>query len=253
MMKLLILMIQLMSRIPIPVQVHFDQEDLGKGNVYFPLIGGVMGLLLAGVYWVGSYLYQPTGLLVPILIVAAYLWISGGLHMDGISDTFDGLWSNRSQERMLEIMKDSRLGVFGALSLILTILLQVGTLHRLQGLPETYQWLILIPVLGRYGAVFGNFISSYARNDGMGKHFIEKCGIREWLITSLYVILGVFWLVGIWGIIAVGIVLVFTYFFTRWVHSKIGGITGDVIGAVIELNQLVVLLYVVALVEKIYT
>lgn len=252
-MKLFILMTQLMTRIPIPVQVNFNEEDLGKGNIYFPLIGGVMGLFLAGVYWLGSYLYQPTGLLVPILIVVAYLWISGSLHMDGISDTFDGLWSNRSRERMLEIMKDSRLGVFGALSLILTILLQLATLQRLQGLPETYRWLILIPALGRYGAVFGNSISSYARNDGMGKHFIEECGIGEWLIASLYVIPVVFWLVGVWGIIALGIVLFFTYFFTRWVHSKIGGITGDVIGAVIELNQLIVLMYVVALVEKIYT
>ncbi|MCK4261320.1 MAG: adenosylcobinamide-GDP ribazoletransferase [Halanaerobiales bacterium] len=244
-MKNLILMTQLMTRIPIPIPVDFKNEELGKGNVYFPFIGAIIGVILAIVYSLVFYLFGD-GFLRGILVMVAYLWASGGLHMDGISDTFDGLWSNRSRERMLEIMKDSRLGVYGTLILIVTMLTLVGTVQELQG---QWQWLILAPMLGRYGCVVGNAISKYAREDGMGKYFIQNCGIRELLLASLYTWPLTFIISGVSGLIVLVFVMAFTYLFTRWVQNKIGGITGDVIGAVIELNQLLVLLFAVAVIN----
>lgn len=163
--------------------------------------------------------------------------------MDGVSDTFDGLWSNRSPERILEIMKDSRLGTFGALGLMLTAFIQIAGWQEISG---HWSWFILVPMLGRYGCVFGNAISRYARPDGMGKYFVEDCGLREWGLASLYTGPIVFYFGGFLGIGAMAGVLLFTYVFTRWVQKKIGGITGDIIGAVIELNQLLVLLFLAA-------
>ncbi len=243
-MKNFILMIQLMTRIPIPIAVDFKNEDLGKGNIYFPLIGAVIGLILALAYNVGFYLFNE-GFLQGLIVVIAYLWASGGLHMDGVSDTFDGLWSNRSRERMLEIMKDSRLGVYGVLILIITLLTQLGTVQRLQG---QWYWLVLAPMLARYGCVVGNAISKYAREDGMGKYFIQDCGLRELVIASLYTWPLAFLIGQVKALIALILVIAFTYLFTRWVQNKIGGITGDIIGAVIELNQLLVLLFAVAII-----
>lgn len=241
-MRRLILMIQFMTRIPLPVRVDFRDEDLGKGNIYFPLIGILIGLLMAAGGWAAGRLFGP-GMLTAIFTVAVYIWASGGLHLDGITDTFDGLWSNRPPERILEIMKDSRIGTFGALGLMLTLLIQVGTIGEVGG---HWQWLILAPMLGRYGCVFGNAISRYARPDGMGKRFVEDCGMGEWMLASVYTWPVALWLGRLPGVVAAGCVLGFTYLFTRWVQKKIGGITGDIIGAVIELNQLLVLLLAAA-------
>lgn len=238
-MKRLILMTQFMTRIPIPVQVDFAEEDLGKGNVYFPLLGAVIGLLMVGGYWAARELFGP-GMLTGIVTLIVYIWASGGLHLDGVSDTFDGLWSNHSPERILEIMKDSRIGTFGAVGLVLTILVQVAAW---QEVGEYWQWLIMVPMLGRYGCVFGNAISRYARPEGLGKHFVEECGLREWSIASLYTVPLALYLGKLPGMVALTLVLIFTYLFTRWVQHKIGGITGDIIGAVIELNQLLVLVF----------
>ncbi|AZR74962.1 cobalamin 5'-phosphate synthase [Anoxybacter fermentans] len=234
-------MTQLMTRIPIPITIDIKNEELGKGNIYFPLIGGLIGLFLAAIYKIFFHLYGD-GYLLSVLVVAAYLWISGGLHMDGLSDTFDGLWSNRSREKILEIMRDSRVGVYGVLILILTISILIGGIQKLHG---QWQWLILIPMVARYGCVVGNAISEYARPEGMGKYFVKDCGLKELLVASLYTWPLAFWLRGIQGIMVVIFVLAFTYLFTHWVQAKIGGITGDVIGAVIELNQLLVLLLAV--------
>ncbi len=238
-MKRLILMIQLMTRIPIPMTIQVEEEDLGKGNVYFPLVGLLIGVLLTIVYQGGRWLYGD-GLLTSVLVVCAYSWVSGGLHLDGLSDTFDGLWSNRSRERILEIMKDSRLGVFGGLSLILIILLQVSTISNLAG---QWRWLLLTPILGRYGCVFAASIAEYARSEGMGKSYVEYCGRKEWFFASLYTCPLAFLLGGLGGLISLLLVLAFTYIFITMVQVKLKGITGDILGAVIELSQVIVLLY----------
>lgn len=244
-MKRFILMIQLMTRIPIPINVEVENSDLGKGNIYFPLIGAIIGLILVAIYQLGFFFYGQ-GFLLSVLVVLGYFWISGGLHFDGLSDTFDGLWSNRSRERMLEIMKDSRLGVFGAMSLLMTVLLQIATINRLNG---QWQWLILAPMLGRYGCVLAATISEYARSTGMGKYYIEYCQKRELLLASLYTWPLTLGLLGVWGLAALLGVISGTFLFCRWVSNKLGGITGDILGAVIELNQLGVLLLAVFLIN----
>lgn len=241
-MKRLILMVQFMTRLPIPVKVEFKNEDLGKGNAWFPLIGGIIGLGTATVYWFGSQLFVE-GFVPAILALAAYIWLTGGLHLDGLSDTFDGLWSNRPRERVLEIMKDSRIGTFGALGLLITVLLDISSLEPLAG---HWAWVILAPVLGRYACVFGNTISSYARPDGMGKYFVEDCGWREFAWASVIAVPVAYCTVGVAGLVALLGVLGFTYLFTHWVQSKLGGITGDIMGAVIELNQVLVWLLAIA-------
>lgn len=240
-MKRLILMLQFMTRLPIPIKVEFNNADLGKGNVWFPLIGAIVGLWMAGVYWLSSQL-MVDGFLPATLTLVAYIWITGGLHLDGLADTFDGLWSNRPRERVLEIMKDSRLGTFGALGLLLLVLLNIGSLEQLTG---QWVWVIVAPVLGRYACVFGNTISTYARPEGMGRHFVEDCGWSEFGWASVFTWPVVYVALGLTGLMALLIVLGFTYLFTRWVQSKLGGITGDIMGAVIELNQLLVWLLAV--------
>ena len=236
-MKLFILMIQLMTRIPLPIMVKVDEKKLGKGNIFFPVIGAVIGLIMAGVSWVLARFFG-LGQLYAILVMLTYLWASGGLHIDGLSDTFDGLWSNRPRDRMLEIMRDSRVGVYGVLILILTIIIWIVGLTELGG---GWQYLILIPMLGRYGAVVANSISNYAREEGMGKYFVQFCGGRELLLTSLYTWPVTYWLIGLKGIWILLTVIIFTYLLVRWVKKKIGGITGDIIGATIELNQLLII------------
>lgn len=244
-MKTFIFMTQLMTRIPFPLQVEVAEEDLGRGNLYFPLIGAIIGVILAGAYCVFLYVFGE-GILAAVLCIGVYLWITGGLHMDGLSDTFDGMGSNRSRERVLEIMKDSRVGVFGVLILVFTLLVQVAAVQRLAW---HWAWIVAVPMLGRYGCVFGNSISTYARTEGMGKYFVTDCTWREWILTSLYIWPAAFLLLGLNGLVATGIVLGVSWVTTRWVQRRLGGITGDVIGAVIELCQLAVLLLAVIFVR----
>lgn len=241
-MKSLILMLQFFTRLPLPFEIQADAEDFNKGFIWFTAVGLVIGGLLAILCIVLSP-YVGTLLLAVILVLAEVL-LTGGLHLDGLSDTFDGLYSNRDKERVLEIMKDSRIGANGALAMMSWLLLKIALLNELFQLtavhaPKTTPWLVLIlmPVAAKSALALSCYLGPYARKEGMGHLFIGKVSVIQLFpVLTLAAILHALLVpasLAVWA----GILLL-TLVYTRHVRKRIDGLTGDTLGAWHELSEL---------------
>jgi len=231
------LMITFFTRIPVK-KVHYSEEQWVKGIKYTPFVGAIIGGILCLVgFLLHHHIHQDV---LSLLLLLLYIGITGGLHLDGLSDTSDGIFSNRSKERILEIMKDSRIGAFGVISLIL---LMIG--YFVIFTHSTILTLFLFPIIGRNVAMISCRFSGYAREEGMGKVFIEYAKKNDAfmvvLFTSLLVIVSLLYFKQ-WEVV---ISMLLTYFISIWITKrismKIDGITGDVIGFMIEISQIIFL------------
>jgi adenosylcobinamide-GDP ribazoletransferase len=251
--KRIILMIQFFTTIPIPVNIESDNEDFGKGLLFAPFIGFFLGILLMIVYLLTRIILPP--IVVAAFIAAAYAILSGGLHLDGLADSFDGLFSNRSKDRMLEIMRDSRIGTNGVLGLLFVTLINFTLLYWIISsgieISTVAKVIILIPVSGRMGSLISAGISDYARKgEGLGKSFIDFCGMKEILIGNLIALIIFFITFGGIGLLLSLIPMFSAIILTKMLTNKIDGATGDILGAVCELNQLLFLFCSVILLYK---
>ena len=238
--------LQFLTRIRLFRDPDYDDGLFGRSVKFFPLVGLLAGSLLAGVaVLTGGWL---PGTVRSTLLVTLSVFITGGLHCDGLMDSADGLFSGRSRERMLEIMKDSRVGSFGVIAIILLLLWKWALLHDL---PDS----LLVPALismmtfGRFAMILAILRFPYARPEGMGKAFALYAGTHSLgpALATLLGLLAVFYFVtgplvcGIAAAAALAAIL-FAFWFGRWTTHKLGGMTGDTYGAVTELSELVVLI-----------
>lgn len=238
---------QFLTRIHIVQQTQWSQESFGRGVKFFPIVGGIIGMILAA--FVYAFQTYTGGKLAPHLLALAILLleilITGGLHYDGLMDTMDGIFSGRSRERMLEIMKDSRVGSFGVMGFCLVILLKYSLwLDMAQDI--LFVACLTAPIVGRTAVVMAILLFPYARQEGLGvfyqQHSESYALYAAFLFTCIMLspLGGKAWLCGLGGI-------VFAFSFACYVKGKLGGLTGDVYGAVAELTQAVVLLLFILL------
>jgi adenosylcobinamide-GDP ribazoletransferase len=235
-MKRLILMLQFATRFPVPRLENIEENDLQRGMKYLPLAGVMIGVVV----W---FSYRIMRLINPLAAAVAAVFtevmVTGGLHQDGLADTFDGLYSNKNREEMLEIMKDSRLGTNGVLAITGVLFLKVALLYVV----SRSAVLLVMPVFSRLAMVYGAAFSVSARQSGLGHVFIEGVGKRDALIASLLTVLVTFYFIGFIGSIAVMAVLLAVALFLIEVCSmKIGGMTGDTLGALGEISSVVFLI-----------
>ena len=239
-MKGLMILFQFMTRLPIPGKPKYDADKMGKSFRFFPIIGLVIGIILYVAYS-GLSMYIDNKYALALLVVLLEVVLTGGLQIDGLADTFDGIFSYRSKHRMLEIMRDSRLGTNGALALIIYFLLKVFLLVEIG-----FGALLIIPIIGRLNAVVNAAVVPYARPTGMGKEIVkntDKAGALTALIITLGATYGMTVVIG--NVVAWSIVILVTValgiYFAKLMERKIGGITGDTLGAVVELSEIVAL------------
>ena len=267
-MKGFLLLLSFMTRIPMP-KTEYDEEKLGKSMKYFPVVGIIVGFILLFFCIIFNFIFKnlnySTALPLMILVVILTdLITTGALHLDGLADTFDGIFSYRSKHKMLEIMKDSRLGSNGALALILYFLLKFILLFSLtiESREGAIYAIMTYPVVARFCSVVSCASSPYARGSGMGKTFVDNtktCGlIVATVITLLYTIGMIFMPFVLFTnyslpiqiimksiliiVIIVALSALFAYAFSKLIERKIGGITGDTLGALLEISSL---LYIV--------
>ncbi|MDF1616645.1 adenosylcobinamide-GDP ribazoletransferase [Petrocella sp. FN5] len=236
MMKSFIMMLTYITRIPYPVKLEYDEQTFAKGLFAMPIIGIFIGMVMAGVMWI---MKETLPQVKAFLIILIYLIMVGGLHLDGLADYMDGIFSGRTKVRILEIMGDSHIGSFGVVGLCLYFL---GIYTGLQY--SSWQAVLLAPVVARTMAVWVIGFGTYAKEDGMGKGLIDYG--RPWHGLSMFTILTA--VIFFWQPIlikSVFMVLFGTILFLRWTTKKIGGITGDVIGTVIESTQIFWLLTII--------
>lgn len=267
-MKGFLLLLSFMTRIPMP-KIEYDEEKLGKSMKYFPVVGIIVGFILLFFCIIFNFIlknisYSAVLPLMIIVVILTDLITTGALHLDGLADTFDGIFSYRSKHKMLEIMKDSRLGSNGALALILYFLLKFILLFSLtiESREGAIYAIMTYPVVARFCSVVSCASSPYARGSGMGKTFVDNtktCGlIVATVITFLYTIGMIFMPFLLFTnyslpiqiimksiliiVIVVALSALFAYAFSKLIERKIGGITGDTLGALLEISSL---LYIV--------
>lgn len=239
-----------MTRIPIKADIGFD-EEFHKSIVYFPLVGFVIGLISYLIGCLSVKVFDP--FVTSILIVGAEVIITGGLHIDGLGDTFDAIYSNRDKERMLEIMKDSRLGTNSLLAILFLVLIKIGILTNI--INSNLLWIIIfMPLVSRLGVIVMLYKTVTPRKVGMGNIFIGKATLSMFIIAVIYsiAIIGLISkfiflssnLLLIKLLSSILIVILFDYLFKNHIYKKIDGITGDILGCTIELGELIFILYV---------
>ncbi len=217
--------------IPMPKKA-FRQD--GRQILYFPLVGLLIGALLFCVDQVcAAFTFTEVRVVIDTLFLAA---ISGALHLDGLADTADGLFSHRSKERKLEIMKDPRIGVMGTLVVFFVLALKMAGLAGLKN--SGYEiWLFIAPALARGSQVIGLVFMDYARNDDGKSHLFFQKGNYRLLAFILIPIALPFWLSLATGFIVLVLFLTMNVLLLWFFQKQIGGITGDTLGAATEINE----------------
>ena len=247
-MKRFISILQFMTRIPINIDVGFDDE-FHKTITYFPLVGFVLGILLFIIGTVSNILFDP--FITSILVTLGSVILTGGLHIDGLGDTFDAIYSYRDKEKMLEIKKDSRLGTNSLLAIVFLILLKIGFIYSL--INNNLMWtIIFMPVIGRLGVIRLTYKTVTPREKGMGNLFIGKATTSMFLTAILYT-MALIILVAKFVfnssmtlpiLASIIVVILFNQLFKNHIYKKIDGVTGDILGCSIELGEVIYLLYI---------
>ena len=237
-----IILIQFMTRIPIPLKISYSEKKLGKSIKFFPLVGLIIGLILYFTnFLITVYLknifYNKT--ITAIFLIILEILIVGIIHIDGLADTFDGLFSYAKKEKMLEIMKDSRIGTNGAVVLILYFIAKTVLISEI--ITTNPKYLIIFPIIARLSTPVNAGLSNYARKSGMSNAIISENGIFEAIFSLALSIILVFYIIDIKGIVAISIAFIFIIIFMLNVRKKIDGITGDTMGACLELTSILVL------------
>jgi len=220
-----------------------EERELARSMAFFPLVGLIIGLLSAiGNYLLSLVLPQSLTLWFTLGLVSL---LTRGLHLDGFADTMDGLASGGSKERILEVMRDSRIGAFGVMSLILLFGAKYLALDQISN-PSIHYSLILMIVMGRNSMVLVCFRSPYARpGEGLGKPFTENLSPRE-MAFSLASAIGISLLImNVKGILVFLGVCLFSLAYRLFFIKKMGGVTGDILGAANELAELLCLLLLI--------
>ena len=220
---------QYFTRIPVPTWVGHSAAQLERASRYFPLIGLGVGAIGAAAFWLGSLLFPP--FIAATLSTLATLAVTGAFHEDGLADTIDGLGGGVTRERALEIMKDSRVGAFGVLALLLVILLKVSALAAMS-LRDGVLALMAGHALSRGCAVLLIAGLPYARSDDStrAKPVVEHVRRLDFAIACLCSIAP---LVLLWPrvVLSLGVVLITLAMLFRWFKRRLGGYTGDTLGA----------------------
>lgn len=253
-MKKFILILQFLTRIPINVNLGFD-EDFHKSIVYFPLVGFVLGVLLYLLGLASMLVFDP--FITSIIITLGSVLLTGGLHIDGLGDTFDAIYSNRDKEKMLEIMKDSRLGTNSLLAILFLILLKIGFIYSI--INQELLWLIIfMPIVSRLGVINLMYKTVSPRENGMGNLFIGKATTGMFMTAIIYTVLLAVILpkllflstnILIFKILSsIIVIFIFNNLFKKHIYNKINGVTGDILGCSIELGEVIYLLYIYLLI-----
>jgi len=249
-----------MTRIPVGNAGSGESEDLAASTQYFPLVGVIVGGGAGLVFWLSQLMWSNT-IAVTLCVLAAVL-LTGGFHEDGLADVADradvadstGVWT---AEKKLEVMRDSRIGTYGGLALIFCLILTVVTITDIANNAHqtdntvliVITTLVLAHVLGRWSSLLLIVTTPYARDNAANKVFVDEVTRQHLLVGSATALIVVFIsaafvsLAAFMAVAATGIVVVLS---RAWFLKRIGGITGDCLGAANKIVEVCVYLSVAA-------
>jgi len=239
--------LQFLTVIPLPRRREFSLEEMGGTTGYFPLVGLIIGLILAGLNWLLGLVLPPA--VVNALLLVSLAVITGLMHLDGFVDTCDGLAGHKTVEDRWRVMHDSRAGAFGLVGVVLLLLVKYASLNSLPSSLMTVS-LIFMPVVSRWAMVYAIFAYPYARPSGLGRAFKQGSGRKGFILATLVTVavalalVPLFWLAGLAILFGVWVI---TLLMASYLKSKFSGLTGDTYGAVNEVAEVSVLILVILL------
>jgi adenosylcobinamide-GDP ribazoletransferase len=228
-----------LTRIPVPSGwSRFDEQDFRRSAYWFPLIGLLLGVI-TGLLWYLLRGWLATTVLAALLLGVS-VFLTGGLHLDGLMDTTDGVYGGRDREQRLAFMKDSHVGAFGVIAAVLVLIFKFSLYTQISF--NLLPYLVAAPLLGRQVQVWAQVLFPYARKQGIGSLFSSYGNYKMLMITtgvSLFLLVVLLKLSGIGLLMAT--VLLFYLIAGRLSHL-LDGLTGDTYGALCELTEVFVLL-----------
>lgn len=243
-MRLYFIALQFLTIIPLPFGVRCEEEDLGRSMAWFPVVGLTLGLMLVGLDWcLGRLFPRPV---TDLLLVAFLAGVTGALHLDGLADVCDGIAARGGRERFLEVMKDSRIGAVGVVGLALGLLLKYEALLAIPAEVKRPA-LLFFPMVARFSQVQMVVGSRRAREGGLGALFVAGAGLSRFGVAYAVTLAAAWYLFRLPGIACCILLYLCTWQFRGWCHRRLDGVTGDLIGCASELNEILCLLFLLAL------
>jgi adenosylcobinamide-GDP ribazoletransferase len=228
--------VQFLTRLPTPHIEVFDPAEFARSYVWFPLVGAAVGLVVAGAVYAGGLASPWIGALLGLV---AWVWVTGALHLDGLGDVADALaGAHRTPERFLQILRDPHIGAFGVITIGLQLIAKLVLLAEVAVAPPAVLFvaLPLIAAWARLGpAVWGLLVPPLAA--GSGERFAQQLDRRAVAAEAAMLAL-----VSAWAApILVAAVLIIPAIALYWRH-RVGGVTGDCLGASVEVTETMLLL-----------
>jgi adenosylcobinamide-GDP ribazoletransferase len=230
--------LQFLTLFPWPKHADRSADEIGRGTVFFPVIGLLLGLVLV---LVNSLLetFASAGLLSVVLVTILAL-LTRGLHLDGLGDTFDGLGAGGDRDRVLRIMDDSHIGAFGLIAIVLLLFFKIHALGNID--VDRWKALLAAPILARWAMVLLGYRSKAAK-EGLGSTLIDHLETKHFLFATFISLLLVAAVLHGNGLAMMAWVAIFTLASKFYFHRRLGGVTGDTFGAVGELSETSVLVF----------
>jgi len=231
-MRSLLAGIAFLTRLPVGRMVAFDAEDVSRSAGWFPLIGALLGATYAGAAWLLRGHLPVT--VVAVLVVALDAVLTGALHFDGLADAADGFGGGKDVDDVLRIMRDHAIGSYGATALILLVALKAAAHAVLLPSPNWFGAVVLTPMLGRWAIVLLTGTLPYARRSPSVVGGMKRSA-TIWGTATVAALIGASRYGRGWA--AAAAVLGVTLCFGAYSRRRIGGITGDVLGANLQLSE----------------
>jgi adenosylcobinamide-GDP ribazoletransferase len=227
--------LQFLTRLPAPPIGVFDPADLSRSALWFPVIGALVGVIVAAALWAGALASPWIGALLALL---AWVWVTGGMHLDGLGDVADALGAaHRSPERFIEVLRDPHIGAYGTMAIVLQLIAKLVLLAAIAS-PPALAAVVLIAAWARWGAlVWGTFLPPLA--SGSGERFTWHIDQRGMVAEGVILAALSLWLAPLL-LLAAGVIAGVAVY---WKY-RLGGITGDCLGAGIELTEAMLLLLI---------
>jgi adenosylcobinamide-GDP ribazoletransferase len=228
--------LQFLTIFPWPRTRDYSADELGGAAIFFPVIGFLLGLVLV----LANASLEPVASagLSSVTLVALLAFLTRGLHLDGLGDSFDGLGAGGDREQMLRVMDDSHTGAFGLIAIVLLLFFKIHAIESVE--TERWRTLLAAPVLGRWAMVlFGHHCQ--AAKPGLGSSLVDHLKTKHMVFASFITLIVVAAILREVGVALMIWIAAFSLASKAFFHRRLGGVTGDTFGAVGELSEASVL------------
>lgn len=228
----IIVAFQFLTRFYLPINLKWDEKNIKYSLLFFPIVGLAIGATL----YLGNFLASFTKINPALIILFLWILITGGLHIDGVSDTIDGLSARADRDKTLKIMDDSHIGAFGVIAIVLLILFKYETIKQL--IINNPFAIYFSPIFAR--SIAGIFLSLFktAKESGLAYFFHTSSNnivaLIQFFLTLLFI-----YIFNSWMAIRFVYTLIIVFLLVMPINKKLGGLTGDVYGMIVEFSELI--------------